>query len=98
MPGFTDICWCLGRTNQFERGHKIIGGFLNTHTSFNQRNPGTNVTIIKSVRNYATNLTHATLLDGFMFTGSKSGRAVPYTMKMPVRLITNCIFSGNEGG
>lgn len=88
-------------------GVKIFGGFLNTHTSFNQRNPQTNVTRLKGnnnsvIRNYSNNLTGTAVLDGFTITGGfnngsssfGSGGGIYNQNVSPA--INNCIFSGNS--
>lgn len=94
----------LGAPISMKEGVKIFGGFLATHVSFSQRNPGTNVTIISRIKNDANNLTQAALLDGFTFTGSKSneGGAIYNYQTSPA--INNCIFyrdsttAGGRGG
>lgn len=86
-----------------KEGVKIFGGFLNTHTSFSQRNFLTNVTRLQNnaakVMYNHTALTHAAVLDGFTVTGggnTANGGAIANDNCSPV--FRNCRITSNVAG
>lgn len=86
-----------------KEGVKIFGGFLNSDTTFAQRNYQTHVTVLKGngssvIYNNANNLTNAALIDGVTIrNGNNSnngygGGMYNYNSSPGIR---NCIFSSN---
>lgn len=85
-----------------KEGVRIFGGFLNTYTSFVQRNWQMNITILKGngsrvINNDANGLTAAAVLDGFTITkgiNSSFGGGMYNNLASPT--VRNCIFYFND--
>jgi hypothetical protein len=86
-----------------KEGVKIFGGFLNSDTTFVQRNYQTNVTILKGngnvvIYNNANNLTNAALIDGVTIrngNNSSNGYGGGMYNYSSSPGISNCTFSSN---
>lgn len=82
-------------------GVKIFGGFLNTNTSFAQRNYTANVTVLKGnnnsvIRNSNNALTASSVLDGFTISKGIANYGAGIYDSLASPTITNCIFTNNR--
>lgn len=88
-----NVCYSM------KEGVKIFGGFLNTNTSFAQRNYVSNITILKGydreVIYNSANLTAAAVLDGVTITGGNSTIGGGMYNEAASPTIRNCIFRSN---
>ncbi len=92
----------VGVSFNMKEGVKVFGGFLNTYTSFAQRDWQNIVTILKGnnaaviVNSSSLNITPDALLDGFLITKGKSasGGGMINTGASPS--VKNCTFSSNS--
>lgn len=94
----------LGMSFTLKENRKIYGGFLNTYTSFSQRDWETNKTILTGnqsniIKNDSVEgITNATILDGFTLkngyaSSSTAGGAMSNKYASPT--IVNCLFIAN---
>ncbi|WP_118975699.1 right-handed parallel beta-helix repeat-containing protein [Taibaiella koreensis] len=89
-----------GASFQMKEGVKILGGFLNTDTAATQRDFQGNLTVLKGngnsvIRNDATGLTAAALLDGFTISGGNAGQGGGIYNNYASPRISNCVIKDN---